>query len=145
MKVTVGSAGKVASTVNLDGHDLLFDQPPTVPHGEGRGPSPLDVMLASVAGCAHYFASAYLMARGITTDSVRVEAEAEKSRQPVPRLARVSIRVLLPPEVPQEMLAGIERAVRGCPAYGTLVHPPEVDLSLERGDRPEDAALKHAS
>ena len=102
-------------------------------------------MLASVAGCAHYFASAYLMARGITTDSVRVEAEAEKSRPArAAPCARQHPRVL-PPEVLQEMLAGIERAVRGCPAYGTLVHPPEVDLSLERGDRPEDAALKHAS
>jgi putative redox protein len=145
VKVTVGSAGKVASTVRLDGHDLVFDQPANVPHGEGRGPSPLDVMLASVAGCAHYFASAYLMARGIATDAVRVEAEAEKSRQPVSRWSRVSIRVLLPPEVPQEMLPGVERAVRGCPAYGTLIHPPEVELTFEREERPRDEALRHAS
>ena len=53
MKAIIESAGKVASRVRLGEHELVFDQPRSVPGGEDRGPSPLDVMAVSVAACAH--------------------------------------------------------------------------------------------
>jgi hypothetical protein len=34
--------------------------------------------------------------------------------------------------VPEQYRSQIERAVRNCPAYGTLVHPPEVELSFSQ-------------
>jgi uncharacterized OsmC-like protein len=89
-------------------------------------------MAASVGGCAHYFAAAFLHARKLDTSGVRVEVEAEKVRDPAPRFGKFSIRVILPPGVPEAYLGPIERAVRGCPAYGTLVHPPEVEISISR-------------
>ena len=33
-------------------------------------------------------------------------------------------------------LAGVERAIKICPAYGTLLQPPSVEISIER---PADA------
>jgi uncharacterized OsmC-like protein len=89
-------------------------------------------MAASVGGCAHYFAAAFLHARKLDTSGVRVEVEAEKVRDPAPRFGKFSIRVILPPGVPEAYLGPIERAVRGCPAYGTLVNPPEVEISISR-------------
>ena len=53
MKTVVESTGKVGSRVRLGGHELIFDQPTTVPGGEDRGPSPLDVLGVAVAACAH--------------------------------------------------------------------------------------------
>lgn len=132
MKITVESAGAVASRVRLGSHELLFDQPASVPGGEDRGPSPLDVMAATVGACAHYFAAAFLNARKIPVDGLRVEVEAEKVREPQPRFGRLSVRVSLPAAVPEHYRPQIERAVRNCPAYGTLVHPPEVELTLTR-------------
>jgi len=130
MKIVVESAGAVASRVNLGSHELTFDQPASVPHGEDRGPSPLDVMAATVGACAHYFAAAYLNARKASVTGLRVEVEAEKVREPQPRFGRIAIRVVLPADVPEQYRPHIERAVRNCPAYGTLVHPPEVELSF---------------
>ena len=52
MKVVIESIGKVGSRARVGGHELVFDQPATVPGGEDRGPSPLDVMSVSVAACA---------------------------------------------------------------------------------------------
>ena len=66
MKAVVESAGKVASRVRFGGHELTFDQPATVPGGDDRGPSPLDALVVSVAGCAHYFAAAFLHGTGFT-------------------------------------------------------------------------------
>jgi uncharacterized OsmC-like protein len=132
MKALIESAGGVASRVRIGNHDLVFDQPSGVPGGQDIGPSPLDVLVVSVGACAHYFASAYLFARGHSTTGLRVEVEADKGRTPSPRVERLSVHVLLPAGVPESMIPSIERAVRTCPAYGTLVHPPDVRLTISR-------------
>lgn len=136
MKAVVESTGKVGARVRLGEHELVFDQPRSVPGGEDRGPSPLDVMVASVAACAHYFAAAYLHARGLPSEGLAVEADAEKERVPVSRIGRLSIRVRLPDGLGDKQLAGIERAIKSCPAYGTLLHAPAVEVVLEPGGSP---------
>ena len=130
MKAFVESIGKVGSRARMGEHDMVFDQPLGVPGGENRGASPLDVMVVSVAACAHYFASAFLYARGHTTDALTVEVESEKQRLPVPRIGRLTLRVRLPPGLSEREIAGVERAIKGCPAYGTLLHPPTVEISV---------------
>jgi uncharacterized OsmC-like protein len=133
MKAVVESAGKVASRVRLGRHDLLFDQPAPVPGGDDRGPSPLDVLVASVAACAHYYAAAFLQGRGLPTERLAVEVEWEKDRLPAPRIGRLSMKVRLPEGLSERQLAGVERAIKSCPAYGTLLHPPKVELTIETG------------
>jgi len=132
MKLSIESAGGVKSRVTLGNHELIFDQPASVTGGEDRGPSPLDVMAATVGACAHYFAAAYLNARKVSIEGLRVEVEAEKVREPQPRFGRLAIRVVLPVGLAEQYRAQIERAVRNCPAYGTLVHPPQLELTFEQ-------------
>jgi uncharacterized OsmC-like protein len=132
MKFVVESIGKVGSRVDVGGHELVFDQPKTVPGGDDRGPSPLDVMAASVAACAHYFAAAYLHGRGLSPAGLKVEVAAEKHRVPVSRIGQLAITVQLPGELDGRHLAGIERAIKSCPAYGTLLHPPSIEISVQR-------------
>jgi uncharacterized OsmC-like protein len=130
MKASIESAGGVASRVRIGSHELTFDQASPVPGGEDRGPSPLDVMAIAVGACAHYYAAAFLFGRQLPTEGLRVELEFEKTREPVPRLGRLSIQVLLPASVPEGYFLAIERSVRRCPAYGTLTHPPEVKVEI---------------
>ena len=130
MKAVVESIGKVASHAWLGAHEIVFDQPSVMPGGEDRGPSPLEVMVLSVAACAHYFASAYLYARGHATDLVIVEVESEKQRLPVPRIGRLTLKVRLPAGLSEREIAGVERAIKACPAYGTLLHPPAVEITV---------------
>lgn len=130
MKAVVESAGGVAARVRLGEHELVFDQPLAVPGGEDSGPSPLDVLAVAVAACAHYFAAAFVHGRKLSSEGIRVEVDAEKVREPRPRFGRLVLRVSLPPHVPEHYLPAIERAVRNCPAYGTLEHPPELELSV---------------
>jgi len=130
MKFVIESIGKVGSRAQVGGHELVFDQPATVPGGADRGPSPLDVMAVAVGACAHYFASAYLQGRGMSPDGLRVELASEKGRVPVPRLTHMVMTVVLPAQVPERHIAGIERAIKTCPAYGTLLYPPEVQISI---------------
>lgn len=133
MKATVESIGKVGSRVRVGQHELVFDQPSTVPGGEDRGPSPLDAMVVSIAACAHYFAAAYLHGRGLSTAGLTVEVDAEKERLPVSRIGQLAIRVKLPEGLSDKQVAGIERAVKSCPAYGTLLHSPTVAIAIDAG------------
>ena len=138
MKVVVESIGRVGSRAMVGQHELVFDQPGTVPGGEDRGASPLDVMSVAVGACAHYFAAAYLHARGLQPDGLAVEVTAEKERVPVSRIGRLELKVRLPAGLTERHVAGIERAIKNCPAYGTLLHPPSVEISI--GRHPEPAA-----
>lgn len=131
MKAVVESIGKIGSRAQVGGHEMVFDQPVTVPGGEDRGPSPLDVMVVSVAACAHYFAAAYLHGRGLATEKLTVEVEAEKERLPVSRIGRLAITVRVPPGLNQHQIESIERAIKNCPAYGTLVRPPTVEIRVD--------------
>jgi putative redox protein len=131
MKALVESIGKVGSRVRIGEHVMVFDQPASVPGGEDRGPSPLDVMAASVAACAHYFAAAYLHGRGLGSEGLTVEVESEKERVPVSRIGRLSMKVRLPAGLAERQIAGVERAIKSCPAYGTLLHSPAVEIRIE--------------
>ena len=142
MKAVIESIGAVGSRAVIDGHELVFDQPVTVPGGEDRGPSPLDVMSVAVAACAHYFAAAYLHARQLSPRGLKVAVTADKERLPVSRLGRVALRVHLPAGLTERQVAGVERAIKSCPAYGTLLHSPSVELSV---DRPGEAAKDEVS
>ena len=132
MKAVIESIGKVGSRASVAGHELVFDQAANVPGGEDRGPSPLDVMSVAVAACAHYFAAAYLHARGLSPEGLTVEVTAEKERVPVSRIGRLQLKVHLPAGLDERHVAGVGRAIKSCPAYGTLLHSPSVEMSIER-------------
>jgi len=131
VKAIVESAGNVASRVHLGDHEVVFDQPRSVPGGEDRGPSPLDLMAVSVAACAHYFAAAFLYGRGLSTEGLSVEVEFEKERVPVSRIGHLALKVHVPGGLTARQLASVEHAIKSCPAYGTLLQPPRVEISVE--------------
>jgi len=138
MRAVVESIGKVASRARVGNHEMVFDQPPEVPGGDDRGPSPLDVMVVSVAACAHYFAAAFLHGRGLPTAGLTVEVDSEKERVPISRIGRLAITIRVPPGLSERHLAGIERAVKSCPAYGTLLRPPTVEIRVEAAPAGEE-------
>jgi hypothetical protein len=49
----------------------------------------------------------------------------------VSRIGRLAISVHAPPDLDERHLAGLERAIKSCPAYGTLLHPPSVEISVD--------------
>ncbi len=130
MTFTIHSAAGVASKTTIGNHTLAFDQAP--PYGDDVGPSPLDVMVASVGACAHYYAAAFLHARKLPTDGVTVEVHAEKASSGPRRLGRLRVAVSLPASVPDELLPRVENAVRGCPAWGTMLAGPEAEMTVTR-------------
>jgi uncharacterized OsmC-like protein len=96
-------------------------------------------MAVAVAACAHYYAAAYLHGRGLATAGLSVEVVTEKERVPVSRIGRLTLKVRVPVGPADRHLAGIERAIKSCPAYGTLLHPPTVEVGVVGTAEPEAA------
>src|SRR5947209_2234410 len=71
------------------GHRVLCDQP-LANGGSNEGMSPPELMLASVATCAGYYALQYLLARKMSTADLTIQVAAEKAMQPA-RLGTVRI------------------------------------------------------
>ena len=90
-------------------------------------------MTVSVAACAHYYAAAYMHGRGLPTEGLTVEVEAVKERVPMSRIGTLSMKARVPAGLEERQVAGIERAIKSCPAYGTLLHPPAVEIAVDAG------------
>jgi hypothetical protein len=70
-----------------------------------------------------------------------IELDAEKERVPVSRIGKLAMRVKLPAGLSQKHAAGIERAIKSCPAHGTLLHSPTVEIIIDAGAEPVGQAV----
>lgn len=131
MQLRIESTGGVASRVEVGGHEVRFDQPVKF-GGTDAGPSPLDLLVASVGACVHYYAAAWLVGRNYPTEGLYVDVDSTKADAPK-RVSALAFRVCLPAGVPSSASAGIERAIRTCPALGTLGASPTVGITVDAG------------
>lgn len=61
---------------NVGGHTILADQSPYA-GGNGEGPSPFGVFLASINACAAFYALAFCLRRGIDTKGMKIELHGD--------------------------------------------------------------------
>jgi uncharacterized OsmC-like protein len=108
-------------------HRLICDQPVSN-GGSDEGMSPPELLLASLAACAAYYAAKYLNSRKLPAEDLRVRVSAEKGTQPA-RLASFRIEVEVA-GLDDRHQAGILRAVKACLIHNTLLGAPTLDVSL---------------
>jgi uncharacterized OsmC-like protein len=128
MNVVVKHQGNVAFEIQARNHRILCDQPVTNKGGD-RGMTPPELMLASLGACAAYYAVEYLRTRGLSEDSVEVQVDAEKAAGPA-RLGSFTIKVSTN-ELDERHRQGLMRAVKACLIHNTLLHAPNIEVTLE--------------
>ena len=105
-------------------HRVICDQPRDN-GGEDAGLSPPELLLASIAGCAGYYAAQYLQTRGLRSDHLGIRVTAEKATQPA-RVGQFRIDVSIP-DLDAQHEAGVLRAVKACLIHNTLLHAPSIE------------------
>jgi putative redox protein len=90
--------------------------------------TPPELLLASLATCAAYYAAQYLNGRKLAAEDLRVRVSAEKGTQPA-RLATFQIEVEVA-GLDDRHQAGILRAVKACLIHNTLLGAPTIGVSL---------------
>lgn len=122
-KYTDGTKFEVAAR----DHRLICDQP-LDNGGDDAGFTPPEFLLASLATCAAYYTTQYLKARSISCEGLKVKVSAEKAAQPA-RIGSFQIDVIAP-ELDPAHEAGVLRAVPACLIHNTLLHAPQIEVSL---------------
>ena len=110
------------------GHRVICDQP-VDNGGSDAGISPPELLLASLATCAAYYAAQYLKARQLPAQDLKVRVSAEKATHPA-RLASFHIEVTVP-GLDDRHQAGILRAVKACLIHNTLVGGPSIEITVQ--------------
>lgn len=128
MELTVNYLGNVQFEAETRGHKVICDQP-YENHGDNEGMTPPELLLASLATCAGYYAVEYLKTRSLPSEGLRVKIEAEKAKNPA-RLGKFRIDVLAPGLVDPHHIEGVRRSVEKCLIKNTLLVAPEIEVEI---------------
>ena len=123
----VGSGG-LKHHVQVGAHKLTSDEPAS--HGgTDAGPSPQDLLAASLASCSAITMEMYAKRKGWDVGDVIVEVDYEPAQRGSPTKFRMAVR--LPKELPEEQREKLMQNVAKCPVHRTLEGEVMFDERLE--------------
>lgn len=139
MEVTVEHLGAVQFEIKARQHTIVCDQP-AENGGFDEGMTPPELLLASLASCAGFYAAQYLRKFKLATEGTRVRVLADKAKDPA-RLDSFRIEIETPLELTDLHRAGVERAVHHCLIHNTLLHPPQITIAIS--EAPAEVTFKN--
>lgn len=125
MYVTAEYLGGSIFEIQARGHQVISDQP-IDNGGTDTGMTPPELLLASLASCAAYYAAQYLNTRQLPAAELQVRVIAEKAHKPA-RLGSFRIEVIVP-GLDQRHQDGVVRATKTCLIHNTLLHSPDIEV-----------------
>ncbi len=131
MEVTVEHLGAVQFEIKARQHTIACDQPPEN-GGYDEGMTPPELFLAGLASCAGFYAAQYLRKFKLATEGTRVRVNADKVKEPAPRLENFRIEIETRVDLSDQHRAGVERAVHHCLIHNTLLHPPKIAIEIKQ-------------
>jgi putative redox protein len=111
--------------IETRGHQLVADEP--AEHGgEDRGPTPQELLAASLAACTAITLEMYAKRKGWELGDVEVECEYEQADRDSPTLFKLNLR--LPSGLSEEQVERLDTIAAKCPVHRTL----QGDCSFEQ-------------
>jgi ribosomal protein S12 methylthiotransferase accessory factor len=108
------------------GQFVIHTDQTTAHGGDGTAPEPFTLFLASMGACAGVYVLGFCQARGIPTDDIRLEQNAEFDEKGA--LAKVTIDINLPATFPQKYLAAVQAAAEKCAVKRAFEAHPAIDV-----------------
>lgn len=118
MRATVRrSGGTLAHEVEIRDHRLTTDEPKGS-GGADAGPSPQELLAASLASCSAITMEMYAERKGWDIGDVAIDVSYEPAHRGSP--TRFEMVVRLPKELPEEQRERLMQIVAKCPVHRTL-------------------------
>ena len=119
MRATAHRKAGTAFTHQIDirQHDVTADEP-AENGGDDLGPSPQELLAASLASCSAVTLEMYADRKGWQIGDVTVQVNYEPAQRGSP--TRFQIEVKLPKELPEEQRERLMQIVARCPVHRTL-------------------------
>jgi len=124
--IQVQHIGDTQFSVSIRDHGMIVDQPRAA-GGKDEGPTPTELLIASLATCVAFFGRGFLHSRGLP-DRVNVYATWYMELSPM-RVTQVQLRVEAPGITPEDMQA-LQRTLEHCTVQNVFDDPPLVELEV---------------
>ncbi|WP_321474878.1 OsmC family protein [uncultured Paludibaculum sp.] len=131
MELTVNYLGDVQFEAEARGHKIICDQP-LDNGGADEGMTPPELLLASLATCAGYYAVQYLKARNLSSEGLRIRITAEKAKAPA-RLDQFVIAIETPGVLEEKDVEGVRRSAEKCLIKNTMLATPTIAVEVHTG------------
>jgi len=120
--------GLLEQRVEIRGHRLTADEPRD--HGgEDSGPSPQELLAASLASCTAITMEMYAQRKGWDVGDIAVNVTCEPAQRGSP--TRFKMAVELPKELPEEQRERLMQIGAKCPVHRTLEGEVMFDETVE--------------
>ncbi|HLE56649.1 MAG TPA: OsmC family protein [Rhodothermia bacterium] len=118
----------VRFSAQVRSHQIVTDQPEHA-GGTNSGPSPVELLGASLGSCIAYYVQQFCRARALPFQGMRVEVDQHGEKHPA-RVAEFAVRVLMPDDFPEHQVWMLERVTKSCPAHHTLSHGARMSVDI---------------
>ena len=121
-------AGHLKQDVAIRAHHVTADEPKKS-GGSDEGPSPQELLAASLASCSAVTIEMYADRKGWDIGDVSVEVDYEPAQRGSPTKFKMEIR--LPKELPDEQRERLAQIAAKCPVHRTLEGEVMFEESIE--------------
>jgi putative redox protein len=129
MKVSSHRDGQPFRTsVSVRSHEVMTDEPESN-GGSDAGPSPQELLAASLASCSAITVEMYARRRGWDVGDIRVDVDYEPAQRGSP--TKFHMVVHLPKELSEDARQRLMQIVAKCPVHRTLESEVMFDEELE--------------
>jgi putative redox protein len=129
MKATSTRAGTLRQSVKIREHELVSDEPAS--HGGGdMGPSPQELLAASLASCTAITMEMYAARKGWDVGDVEVAVNYTPAERGTP--TRFNLVMRFPDSLSDEQVERLRVIAAKCPVHRTLDGEVMFDESVER-------------
>ncbi len=118
--------------IQVRDHIVTVDQPVDV-GGDDVGPTPTELFVAGLASCVAFYARRYLRRHHLDPDGLEVTTSYRLDSRPA-RVGAVDMQIHVPAELSPQRRAGLLAQASHCTVHNSLVHAPEVAITLTQPD-----------
>jgi len=127
--ITIKHQKGLCFSIKVRGHELLMDMPKDS-KGQDEGPSPADLLSASVGACMAMHMVLYCQTAGVSTEGL----EMSLVYQPIEENGRKRIKAITVDVTPPQGIGprkdALLRAAGNCIVRNTLAQGPEIDVAF---------------
>jgi putative redox protein len=129
MKATATRSGSLRQAIRIRDHQLTIDEP-TDKGGEDQGPSPQEMLAASLAACTAITMEMYAKRKGWDVGDVEVSCDYTPAERGCP--TRFNLVTRFPDSLSEEQVERLRVIAAKCPVHRTLEGEVMFDERVER-------------
>jgi putative redox protein len=129
MKALSARSGALTQTITIRDHSLVADEPPDL-GGGNTGPTPQELLAASLASCTAITMEMYAQRKGWDVSNLAVSCEYTPAERGCPTKFDLVLR--MPPQLDDEQVERLRIIAAKCPVHRTLDGEVMFDERVER-------------